>query len=91
MSLLNFSDPQVALTWLLSLIIFLPALGALFLCVMRGSDEAIRYFSLLVTIAVFALTIWLAIPAGKEGGFGAFQPRHAGDAERRPPRLDSRL
>ena len=65
MSIFDFSDPHVLLTWLLSLVIFLPAAGALLLCVIpRGSDEAIRWFSLLVTLAVFVLTIWLAIPSG---------------------------
>ncbi len=62
MSFFNFADPNVALTWLLSLIIFLPALGGLMLCVMRGTDDAVRWSSLLVTILVFILTIWLAIP-----------------------------
>jgi NADH-quinone oxidoreductase subunit M len=64
MSTFDFSDPHVLLTWLLSLVIFLPAAGALLLCVIpRGSDEAIRRFSLLVTLVVFGLTIWLAIPS----------------------------
>ena len=70
MPLLNFSDPNVLLTWLLSLIIFLPAIGALILCVVpRGTDETIRRFSLLVTVGVLLLTIWLAIPAGADGHF----------------------
>ena len=72
MSLFNFSDPHIALTWLLSLIIFLPAIGSLFLCVVRGSDEAIRRFSLLVTAAVFCLTIWLAIPTNGPAVAGRF-------------------
>ena len=67
MSIFDFSDPHVLLTWLLSLVIFLPAAGALLLCVIpRGSDEALRRFSLVVTVAVFALTVWLAIPTGSE-------------------------
>ena len=46
------SDPHVVLTWLLSLIIFLPAVGALVLCLVpRRTDEAIRRFSLLITRA----------------------------------------
>ncbi len=65
MSFLDFSDPHVLLTWLLSPVIFLPAIGALILCVIpRGTDEAIRRFSLIVTLAVFVLTIWLAVPTG---------------------------
>ena len=72
MSLFNFSDPQVALTWLLSLIIFLPAVAAMFLCVVRGSDEAMRGFSLLVTIVVFVLTIWLAVPTSGPAVAGRF-------------------
>ena len=65
MSFLNFHDPQIVLTWLLSLVIFLPTIGALVLCVVpKGTDETIRRFSLIVTMAVFVLTIWLAIPTG---------------------------
>ena len=65
MSFFNFSDPHVLLTWLLSLIIFLPAIGALLLCVVPWwSDEAARRFSWIVTVAVFGLTVWLAIPTG---------------------------
>ncbi len=61
------------LTWLLSLIIFLPALGALLLCIIpRGSDAAIRRFSFVVTLAVFVLTIWLALPAGSSPSDGRF-------------------
>lgn len=60
----DFSDPNVLVTWLLSLVIFLPALGALVLCVVPiKSDELIRRFSLIVTLGVLALTIWMAIPA----------------------------
>lgn len=67
MSFFNFHEPQVLLTWLLSLIIFLPSLGALVLCVTpKVSDETIRRFSLLITVAVFALTVWLAIPTGAD-------------------------
>lgn len=63
MSFFNFHEPQIVLTWLLSLVIFLPTIGALVLCVVpKGTDETIRRFSLLVTLAVFVLTVWLAIP-----------------------------
>jgi len=59
------TQPNDSLTWLLSLIIFLPSLGALALCLLpRVSEAASRRFSLLVTLAVFAMTIWLAIPTG---------------------------
>lgn len=69
MSFFDLSDPRILLTWLLSLVIFLPALGALVLCVIpRASDEWMRRFSLLVTVAVLVLTVWLAIPAGEPGG-----------------------
>lgn len=58
---------------LLSLIIFLPAAGALVLCLLPGKqEEALRQFSLLVTILVFALTVWIAIPAGDQPGDSRF-------------------
>jgi len=65
----DFSDPNVILTWLLSLIIFLPSFGALVLCVVRGRDEPVRLFSLMITVIVFGLTVWLALPAS--GGSSA--------------------
>jgi NADH-quinone oxidoreductase subunit M len=47
----------------LSLITFLPALGALALAFFpRESKGAIRWFTLAITAAVFLLTVWLAIP-----------------------------
>ncbi len=56
----NLSDPVV----LLSLIIFLPAVGALLVCLMpSGRDDLIKLTSLLITVAVFLLTAWMAIPA----------------------------
>ena len=59
----NFSDPHIVLTWLLSAIIFLPTLGALVLCMaFRGTDREVRRFTLGVTVLVFLLTVWLAIP-----------------------------
>ena len=73
MSFFNFHDPHVLLTWLLSLVIFLPATGALILCVVhRGTDETLRRFSLAITVAVFLLTIWMAIPAGNPPIAGQF-------------------
>ncbi len=69
----NFSDPNVQLTWLLSLVIFLPTAGALLLCVVpRLSDGAIRNFSLFVTLLVLALTVWMALPAGHAELAGQF-------------------
>jgi NADH-quinone oxidoreductase subunit M len=69
MPLLNFSDPQVLLTWLLSLIVFLPAAGALLLCITPFmNDRAIRGFALAVTVVVFLLTVWLAIPGDNAAG-----------------------
>lgn len=74
MPFFDFSDQQTALTWLLSLVIFLPALGSLLLCIVpRASDEAVRRFSFFITLVVFALTIWLAIPAGKPPVTGQFE------------------
>src|SRR5215475_3724190 len=47
----------------LSLITFLPALGALALAFFpRESKGAIRWFTLAITVVVFLLTAWLAIP-----------------------------
>ncbi|MFZ5829802.1 MAG: complex I subunit 4 family protein [Planctomycetota bacterium] len=63
----NFAQPVV----LLSLIIFLPAAGALLLCFLpRNTDGLVKAFSLAITLAVFALTVWMAIPAGTQGGPG---------------------
>ena len=51
---------------LLSLIIFLPAAGALVICfVPKERQEFIKLFSLYITIAVFLLTVLLAIPASR--------------------------
>jgi NADH-quinone oxidoreductase subunit M len=51
------------LTTLLSSVIFLPALGALVLCLLPlKSDRFIKQFSLLVTLAVFLVTLWMAWP-----------------------------
>jgi NADH-quinone oxidoreductase subunit M len=56
---INFTDPGV----LLSVIIFLPALAALVLCcIPRQSEQSIKQFSLLTTVAVFLLTVWMAVP-----------------------------
>lgn len=48
---------------LLSLIIFLPSVGAwLLLFLPKGNDQLLKRFSLGVTILVFLLTVWVAIP-----------------------------
>jgi len=58
---------------LLSLVIFLPAAGALVLCFMPGKQhDALRWFSLLVTVLVLLLTVWIAIPAGDAAGTSRF-------------------
>jgi len=58
-------DPSVIL---LSLVIFLPALGALVIGFLpKGADESIKRLSLAVTAAVFVLTVWIAIPASAQG------------------------
>ncbi len=63
------------LTWLLSLIIFLPSFGALVLCLAyRASDQSVRRFALLTTVAVLALTIWLAWPGTTPGHFTLGKP-----------------
>jgi NADH-quinone oxidoreductase subunit M len=56
------SDPAV----LLSLIIFLPTVAALVLLFImpRGQEEAMKQFSLITTVLVFLLTVWIAIPGG---------------------------
>jgi NADH-quinone oxidoreductase subunit M len=48
---------------LLSLIVFLPAAGALAIaCMSKEREDFIKLFSLVITVAVFLLTAWLAIP-----------------------------
>jgi NADH-quinone oxidoreductase subunit M len=47
----------------LSLVTFLPALGALVLAFFpRDTKSAMRWFTLTITVVVFLLTVWLAIP-----------------------------
>jgi NADH-quinone oxidoreductase subunit M len=61
---------------LLSLIIFLPAAAALLLCFFpKDRQELAKVFSLLVTLAVFLLTVWIAIP--QPVGGGALTPAEA--------------
>ncbi|MCC6123412.1 MAG: NADH-quinone oxidoreductase subunit M [Pirellulales bacterium] len=61
------------LTTLLSSVIFLPALGALLLCIVPiRSDRFIKQFSLAVTAVVFAITLWMAWPASSANEPGRF-------------------
>ncbi|MEN6458505.1 MAG: NADH-quinone oxidoreductase subunit M [Thermoguttaceae bacterium] len=77
--MLNFSDPTVVLTWLLSAVVFLPALGALILCIVPGqSDKSIKGFSLFITVVVFLLTVYMALPAGHSASVGHFAIGTAG-------------
>ncbi len=47
----------------LSLVTFLPAIGALLVAFFpRGNKGAIRWFTLAITVAVFLITAWMAIP-----------------------------
>jgi len=49
----------------LSLVTFLPALGALALAFFpRDAKAAIRWFTLAITVAVFVITAWMAVPSG---------------------------
>ncbi|MGW8256161.1 MAG: hypothetical protein ACWGMZ_01615, partial [Thermoguttaceae bacterium] len=64
-------DPSAMLTLLLSAIIFLPALGAALLCFMPGNrPAAVKRFSLAVTVVVFLLTVYMAVPSGGENTTG---------------------
>jgi len=69
------SDPGL----LLSLIVFLPAAGAVVLAVLpKGRDDLMKLVSLLTTIAVFLLTAWMAIPGRSGESLGRFQVGVAG-------------
>jgi NADH-quinone oxidoreductase subunit M len=64
---------------ILSLIIFLPALGAIGLLFLpKDNTAAIRLVTLAVTLAVFALTVFLAIPAGGDDPSLRFEIGQAG-------------
>src|SRR6185312_5449698 len=55
---------------LLSLIAFLPALGALVIAFFpKDKPDAIKLASLATTLAVFLVTVWMAIPGGKPSQF----------------------
>jgi len=54
----------------MSLVVFLPTLGALVLVLMpRSAEEGIRRVSLLITGLVFLLTAWMAMPGNAPGQF----------------------
>jgi len=66
-------DPAVFITLLFSAVIFLPSLGAIALCFIPGDRQmAIKRFSLAVTVVVFLLTVYMAVPAGGENAPGRF-------------------
>ena len=57
------SDPIV----LLSLVVFLPTAGALLICFLpKERHELTKLVSLLVTVVVFMLAVWIAIPGGDD-------------------------
>ena len=59
---------------ILSLVIFLPVLGALVLafCLPSNKPDALRLFTLGITVVVFLLTIYLCLPAGDQPDTGKF-------------------
>ncbi len=65
--------------WLLSAIVFLPALGALGIGLIPGGrEETVKRFTLAVTAAVFLLTAWIAVPRGTSGDTTRFDLGQAG-------------
>jgi NADH-quinone oxidoreductase subunit M len=59
-----FLSSQSAIVVLLSTVIFLPAAGSLLLLLIPGRrHELVKLFSLAITVAVFLLTAWMAVPA----------------------------
>jgi NADH-quinone oxidoreductase subunit M len=49
----------------LSLVVFLPAAAGLVICFFpKGRDDLVKLFAFCTTLAVFLLTVWMAIPAG---------------------------
>jgi len=62
---------------LLNAIVFLPAAAALVLCLcmaarLRLRDDLVKLFTLLTTVGVFLLTVWLAIPASDPAASARF-------------------
>ena len=61
----------------LSLLVFLPALGALVLAfIPKGKPEVLKLISLAVTAATFALSLWMIVPS-EHGATGKFLPGQA--------------
>jgi NADH-quinone oxidoreductase subunit M len=59
----------------LSLIAFLPTLGALLIAFFpKDKPDAIKLASLATTLAVFLVTVWMAIPGGKPSQFSLTEP-----------------
>jgi NADH-quinone oxidoreductase subunit M len=57
----------------LSLVVFLPALGALLLAFFpKDKPEAIKLTSLAVTVAVFAMTVWMILPGSSSADSAKF-------------------
>jgi NADH-quinone oxidoreductase subunit M len=57
---------------LLSFVVFLPAVGALVVAFLpKDKPDALKLFSLIVTLVVFAATAWMAVPGSS--GDGRFQ------------------
>ena len=66
-------DPAVFITLLLSAVIFLPSVGAILLLLIPSDRQmAIKRFSLAVTVIVFLLTVYMAVPAGSGNAPGRF-------------------
>jgi NADH-quinone oxidoreductase subunit M len=64
---------------ILSLIVFLPAAAALAIAAMsKEREDFIKLFSFMVTLAVFLLTVWLAIPSSGVGTPATFVLGQAG-------------
>ncbi|MGA2035949.1 MAG: NADH-quinone oxidoreductase subunit M [Thermoguttaceae bacterium] len=62
-------------SFLFSLIIFLPAIGALALCFMpKRQEDSIKQISLITTAVVFLLTVWVALPGVGSSGFVLGRP-----------------
>jgi NADH-quinone oxidoreductase subunit M len=72
-------DPADFITLLFSAVIFLPSIGAIALCLFPGDRQmAMKRFSLAVTVAVFALTVYMAIPNGDTTAPGRYSLGTAG-------------
>ncbi|MFP6693418.1 MAG: hypothetical protein VB875_10395, partial [Pirellulales bacterium] len=50
----------------ISLVVFLPAVASLVLLFLsRDNTEGIKWISMITTVIVFLLTLWMAIPAAE--------------------------